>query len=423
LKSKIYSLLSISYLALGLTAPNFASAELSNDLGQRYENGATYDGISCPNGMCDDYSDSPQDPSWPASHKTQEEIIYVEEEVVEQEQTETEIIEEEEEEEIVEYPPKEIEEETEQETLAEPATAPKSRENKYYMRFDIGMGIKDSEAKFKPSECGNGTTLACDPLTDEKGTFVEGSYGGALSKGIGLGVNINSFLRFDATLSQRADFSFDEDLTKRGTTAHFDTSASDDGVNPDLLYDKEMQVENNIQNLTAMASLYVDFFRRYSTNEQGRVSRSAISPYIGAGIGYAKNTIEDMTGDFIAYYRDISDPSLPPFDLDGLWRLQGASNTGLAWKFTGGLNFAISERTWLDISYSYLNLGTVKTANRYTITMDTDINNNGISGDIGDADIDGNAGADPGYLEYDNAGSQEFELELHEVAIGLRYEF
>ncbi len=438
MKKKFYSLLSISYLAMGLFIPNFAFAELSDDLGKRYENGATHDGISCPNGMCDDYSNSPQDVSWPVSHKASEDIVYIEEaeEEIEKEEikketsksTETketpqEETEETEEVEVIEEVEKEtekVEEVVIKKVLREPT--PKKFVNKYYMRFDLGMAVKDPKAKFQPTECGNGTTLAC--INDEKGTFIEGSYGGALSKSIGLGANLGSFLRFDATLSQRADFKFDEDLTKRGTTAHFDKN-TDPTNNIDKLYDKSMEVDNNIQNLTAMASLYIDFFRRYSINSRGRVSKSAISPYIGVGVGYSRNTIEDMTGDFVAHYEHTSGTA---YNLDGLWRLQGASSSALAWKFTGGLNFAISDRTWLDISYNYLNLGKVKTSGRYTITVDTDINENGYSGDIGDADIDGKTDAsgnpaDPGYLEYDNAGSQEFELELHEVMIGLRYEF
>ncbi len=445
MKKTIYPLLSVCcLLVVGLTAPRFASAELSSDIDQRYENGASYNSIGCPSGMCGDYSDTQNDPAWPVSHQTESEVIYVEEESSQsQNENEQEKIVYEEENQPVEQ--EEIYEEQQEETYENeddiyeeeyederPAPAPKSSVAKYYMKFDIGIGIKESEAVFKPIECGNGTSLACDPNNDEKQTFVEGSYGGAFSKGIGLGVNINSFLRFDATLTERSDFTFDENLSMRGSTAHFDTSDPDDGTDPDTLYDESMTVDNSIQNLTAMASLYIDFFRRYSRDETGRISRSGISPYIGAGIGYSKNTMQDMTGDFIAYY-EHSDASI--HHLDGLWRLQGSSASGLAWMATAGLNFALSERTWLDISYKFLNLGNVESSKRYTITIDTDINNNGISGDdgvasgdSGDADIDGEVDAfgnpaDPGYMEYDNAGAQEFELEVHEVSIGLRYEF
>lgn len=423
---------------IAVAIPRFVQANLSQDVEERHGDGAPFD-ADCPSGMCGDPSVAQQNPAWPVSHSTTSKVIYVESEIFEEEHSDEKtpveaeseadpdaVIYEEEnkpiEEPVIEEEPAPVEE------VENVVQEPRSSVSNYYMRLGIGMSLRDSDAEFRPVECGNGTSLACDNGTDQKQTFIKGGYGDSFTKEMGLGINVNSFLRFDAVIAERSDFSFDEDRGARGTTAHYDTSASDDPLNPlaiDPLYDQEMEVKNTIRNLTVMGSLYLDFFRRYSRDEMGMLSRSAVAPYIGVGVGYAQNEISDMTGEFTQVY-DPDVNGTANYLLPGMWRLEGQQSSGLAWMVTGGIGFALSEKTWLDISYRYLNLGTIETARRYTIVMDTDLNNNGISGntlDPADLDIDGDGTADGGYVEYPNAGAQEFELNVHEVSIGLRYEF
>lgn len=439
MKKSIYPLLSMCCVfAIGFAIPRFALANLSSEVQERHVDGAPFD-HDCPSGMCHRYDDAEEQPAWPVSHSTQSEVVYVEQEIFQEKHdedltpVEREAAEEpddvmyEEEGEVVELEPIPEEEPVQEEKEEHVLHEPRSSVAPYYMRLGIGLSIKDSDAEFRPVECGNGTSLACDNWTDEKQTFIKGTYGDAFAKEMGLGFNINSFLRFDATIAERSGFSFEEDRSARGTTAHFDTDAVDNtGDSYDSIYDYEMTVENTISNLTVMGSLYLDFFRRYSRDEQGMLSRSAISPYLGIGVGYARNEISDMTGEVIHAYDPNVDGTTDAF-LSSMWRLEGRRSSGLAWMLTGGIGFALSEKTWLDISYRYLNLGDIETSRRYTLVMDTDLNDNGFSGNVAldpdDLDVDGDGNPDPGYMEYPNAGAQEFELDVHEISIGLRYEF
>ncbi|MBN2676059.1 MAG: hypothetical protein JXR30_02285 [Alphaproteobacteria bacterium] len=411
----------------------FAQTSLSDDLENRYENGASHSGISCPNGVCEAYADTPQDqkPAWPVSNSSsQEEIYYIQEEqTTEETYQESQPVQQQEPPVVYEEQNQPYQQEVvqEEQISEEPQkTAPKSSTRQYYMRMDLGFAFKESDAEFKGAECGDGAWLGCDLWTQEKETFIKGSYDGAISKTMGLGLNINSFLRLDLTFAERSDFKFKEDTSARGTTQHFDVGYSDP---TDELMDIDMNVSDTVQNTTFMLSLYVDFFRRYSHDEYGRKNQSAVAPYIGLGVGYAKNVMSDMIGEYTTHYRDVGGAGANAQDIDGIWRLEGAENSGFAWTATAGIAFALSERFWLDVGYRYLSLGTVQSGSYYSVTMDTDLNDDGISGNTGDLDFTGASGGgpdgnpDPGYVAWDNAGKQEFDLKVHEISIGLRYEF
>ncbi|MHA1550281.1 MAG: hypothetical protein ACTSXV_02375, partial [Alphaproteobacteria bacterium] len=65
MKSRFSPFLTAFYLFANLFATGVCAQTISDDIGERYENGAPHNGMSCPNGMCEDYPVASKDPAWP----------------------------------------------------------------------------------------------------------------------------------------------------------------------------------------------------------------------------------------------------------------------------------------------------------------------------------------------------------------------
>lgn len=74
---------------------------------------------------------------------------------------------------------------------------------------------------------------------------------------------------------------------------------------------------------------------------------SGITPYVGAGIGASRNTISG--------FRDYN-----VLTSGGSWAPE-ASKWNLAWALHAGLGIAVTDRTTIDLGYSFVSLGDAKT--------------------------------------------------------------
>jgi len=182
----------------------------------------------------------------------------------------------------------------------------------WYLRGFIGAGI-NSNFKLEITPFPNDTFIASHSIAD------------SLFLGAGIGYNWNSWLRFDATAEYRA---------KTRITALVATS-SPGPVAVD-------QYEANLSSWVFLANAFIDL----GTWE-------CFTPFIGAGIGFAHNTISDFI--------DVT-PSVAAFGADGssFGLGRGTSNWSFAWALYAGMSYAITKNFNIDLTYRYLNFGSAK---------------------------------------------------------------
>ncbi len=111
-------------------------------------------------------------------------------------------------------------------------------------------------------------------------------------------------------------------------------------VNPTQLADF---YRGNISSLVGLVNGYVDLGTWFG-----------VTPYVGAGVGLARNTLSGMTDQGIASYTSgagavTSGPSGGYFG-DG-------SKTNFAWALMAGLDFNVTQNLKLELGYRYLDLG------------------------------------------------------------------
>lgn len=124
-------------------------------------------------------------------------------------------------------------------------------------------------------------------------------------------------------------------------------------------------------NITTMLNVYFDPFAA-SGIDTGR-----FSSYLQAGIGWAHNRTKS------ANLNTISS------------RLSGGRNDDLAWQIGAGFNYSLTEHWIIDASYRYISMGEAA-GSGYSTRYDD--------------------------YKFDN-GDPKFDLDAHEVMIGLQYQF
>jgi len=121
-------------------------------------------------------------------------------------------------------------------------------------------------------------------------------------------------------------------------------------------------------NITTMLSIYIDPFAA------SMIDTGHFSPYLQGGIGWARNRTK------FAYLHTISTP------------ITGGKNDDLAWQIGAGFNYALSAHWKIDASYRYISMGEAH-----------------------------------GGAEYNNVNiwprNPRFDLQAHEVMLGLQYQF
>jgi opacity protein-like surface antigen len=204
----------------------------------------------------------------------------------------------------------------------------------WYLRGDVGLGVNATKPELQTSP---------DPI-------VAGVAGGLLSSAasqafnkttlspfgmvdFGLGYQFNPWFRVDGTLEYRG------------------------GARLQSLYTLTDPASPNL----GSPAQFADFYRADVSSFIGLINGYAnigtwygISPFVGAGVGFADNNVSGFTDQGLGY---ANFGSLGPA---GAYFSNG-SKTAFAWALMAGLDFNVTPNLKLEFSYRYLNYGSIKT--------------------------------------------------------------
>ena len=176
-----------------------------------------------------------------------------------------------------------------------------------YWRVEIGYS-KPNDAEFKDNNFNDAGNICRDASCSEPGTLHK--IDGSSIVGGGIGYRFGKNLRGDLTLAYRGFYSLDD------RTFEADYSAG-------------------ITSTTLMANGYYDF------------TAGGIRPYVGAGVGVARNETDKLIQDFRTGFANT---------------FSGATREDPAFALMAGIGIPYS--TWtLDIGYRYVEMGKFETGN------------------------------------------------------------
>ena len=177
-----------------------------------------------------------------------------------------------------------------------------------YWRVDLGVS-KSVGADIRDEDYSVGEVINGDPNNTTAGTLSDAGTG--VVAGAGFGWQFNPRVRGDLTLGYRR--------------YRLDTSDGSD-----------TRFKADISSLALMVGAYYE----------NDAASGPWKPYIGAGLGVARNKFGDFTG------------TAPGGTFSG----PGGTSTGFAWMVTTGFGFLLSSRRVLDIGYRYADLGKLETS-------------------------------------------------------------
>ena len=182
-----------------------------------------------------------------------------------------------------------------------------------YLRGDVGVG-QLKVGKYEQRD-----------VTAVGGRFFGESENHSVFAGVGIGYRFNNWFRIDGTFEYRGGAQI--------------------GVNDHLTYSNgftTVQQTNSYKgNLTSLVTLFNGYIDLGTWN--------CLTPYIGAGIGYASNRIGGLTDQGIVY---AGGPSSATLGTAG-----SGTKSGLAWALMAGVGYEVNKNLTLEIGYRYLNLG------------------------------------------------------------------
>lgn len=194
----------------------------------------------------------------------------------------------------------------------------------WYLRGDVGF----SNQQVKKRDYYSYPTLVS--LDQTTGFDAAGIYG------VGVGYQFNSWFRADVTGQYRGR----SNLKGLDLTSYYDTGVLQRGSD---LYG------GSVSSWVVMANGYVDLGTWW-----------CVTPFVGAGIGAARNTISGFT--------DIGVNGTTAFGASP--GLASATDTsakwGMAWALHTGLAYKVSPNMSVELGYSYMNLGDVATGELVT---------------------------------------------------------
>jgi opacity protein-like surface antigen len=166
------------------------------------------------------------------------------------------------------------------------------------------------------------------PIKDQMGFAGNGKsndLGSGGVVGIGVGRYFNNNIRGEMSLNYRDGHQLD-------TT---------DTINAGFSY------KANLKSVSMFLSGYYDF---NSINLSGK----SLTPYLGGGIGLARNDMDDL---------DIG------LDNSFINSVKGKNVTEFAWKLGAGANLNLTEKCSLDLNYQFVDLGKFKSGTLVSSTM------------------------------------------------------
>lgn len=166
------------------------------------------------------------------------------------------------------------------------------------------------------------------PINDQAGAAGNGKsndLGSGGVVGIGVGRYFNNNIRGEMSLSYRDGHQLD-------TT---------DTINAGYSY------KANLKSVSMFLSGYYDF---NSINLSGK----SLTPYLGGGIGLARNDMDDL---------DVG------LNNSFITSIKGKNVTEFAWKLGAGANLNLTEKCSLDLNYQFVDLGKFKSGTLVSSTM------------------------------------------------------
>jgi opacity protein-like surface antigen len=202
--------------------------------------------------------------------------------------------------------------------------------NGWYLRGDVGIGMNAAT----PSLAVAPDPLAAGILDGSLDTAATNNFFNPTisSSGIfdfGVGYQFNSWFRADVTEEYRGGAAFQT---------------------------LEVLNEPNIVAGNTSTQQYADFYRAnlssYVTMLNGYADLGTwygVTPYVGAGLGFAYNKLFGMTDTGTAFTQGVLSPVGGYLSDGGKWNL--------AWGLMAGLSFDVTENLKLDLGYRYLDYG------------------------------------------------------------------
>lgn len=183
----------------------------------------------------------------------------------------------------------------------------------WYLRGDVGIGIQTFSSF-------NFTQTNASFVWPPSWTIVQQDIQDTAIFGLGIGYEVNSWFRVDVTGEAR-------------TKAMFKVTGSYTDFCAGICFD---QNEGNYSAAVFMINAYLDLGTWW-----------CITPYLGAGIGGAYNTISGM-----------QDVGFVAGGTTGFgYTLSDNSNMSLAWNIQAGLTYNVNNNLKIDFSWRYLSLG------------------------------------------------------------------
>lgn len=184
-----------------------------------------------------------------------------------------------------------------------------------YLRGDVGVGITNY-GSYEQRE-----------VRQEGGVFIANQDSStAFFAGVGVGYRFNNWFRIDGTFEYRG-----------GKTI----GATDLVYNRWIGGDQYNTYKGNLTSMVALFNAYVDLG-----------TWNCLTPYIGAGIGYASNRITGLTDQGIQNDTRWANLYVPTLGTAG-----DGTKSGLAWALMAGVGYEVNKNLTLEVGYRYLNLG------------------------------------------------------------------
>ena len=198
-----------------------------------------------------------------------------------------------------------------------------------YLRGDVGIGITNyGSYEQRELRQGGGAFIAKE---DRSTTFFAG---------LGLGYRFNNWFRIDGTLEYRGGGTV-------GATDQVGFSYRNQFGPVDGLVSNTYK--GNLSSMVALFNAYVDLG-----------TWNCLTPYLGAGIGYASNRISGLTDQGIVQNTQFYD-AFPGVSAVGvsptLGTTSSGTSSGLAWALMAGVGYEVNKNLTLELGYRYLNLG------------------------------------------------------------------
>jgi len=208
----------------------------------------------------------------------------------------------------------------------EPMPPPPMEFNGWYLRGDVGLGLNATT----PSMAVSPNPLASATLDGAAtNTFFNPTISASGIFDFGVGYQFNTWFRGDITEEFRGGSSFQT---------------------------LEVLNEPNVVVPNTSTQQYADFYRAnlasYVTMFNGYADLGTwygVTPYVGAGAGFAYNKLSGMTDTGFAF----SNGNLSP--VGGY--LSDAGKWNFAWGLMAGLSFDVTQNLKLDVGYRYLDYG------------------------------------------------------------------